>query len=84
MVKKGKQLKPLVSICTPTFNRRPFFPFIIKCFENQDYPKDRLEWIIIDDGTDPIEDIVSVVPQVKYFRYEKKMSLGVGFYFSYS
>ena len=76
MAKKGTQLKPLVSICTPTFNRRPFFPFIIKCFENQDYPKDRLEWIIIDDGTDPVEDIVSVVPQVKYYRYEKKMSLG--------
>ena len=77
MVKKGKQpLRPLVSICTPTFNRRPFFPFIIKCFENQDYPKDRLEWIIIDDGTDSIEDIVSSVPQVKYFGYKKKMSLG--------
>ena len=77
MVKKGKPpMRPLVSICTPTFNRRPFFPFIIKCFENQDYPRDRLEWIIIDDGTDPIEDIVSSVPQVKYYRYEKKMSLG--------
>jgi glycosyltransferase involved in cell wall biosynthesis len=77
MVKKVKQpMRPLVSICTPTFNRRPFFPFIIKCFENQDYPKDRLEWIIIDDGTDPIGDIVSSVPQVKYYRYEKKMSLG--------
>lgn len=77
MVKKGKQpLRPLVSICTPTFNRRPFFPFIIKCFENQDYPKDRLEWIIIDDGTDSIKDMVSSVPQVKYFGYDKKMSLG--------
>ena len=77
MVKKGKQqLRPLVSICTPTFNRRPFFPFIIKCFENQDYPKDRLEWIIIDDGTDSIEDLVASVPQVKYFGYKKKMSLG--------
>jgi hypothetical protein len=77
MVKKGKQpLRPLVSICTPTFNRRPFFPFIIKCFENQDYPKDRLEWIIIDDGTDSIEDLVAGVPQVKYFGYKKKMSLG--------
>ena len=67
---------PFVSICTPTFNRRPFFPYIIKCFENQTYPKDRMEWIIIDDGTDKIEDIVSHVPQVKYFRYDKKMSLG--------
>jgi len=47
---------PFVSICTPTFNRRPFIPFMIKCFEHQIYPKDRIEWIIIDDGTDPIGD----------------------------
>jgi glycosyltransferase involved in cell wall biosynthesis len=76
MGKNNKPLRPFVSICTPTFNRRPFFPFIIKCFENQDYPKDRMEWIIIDDGTDSVEDIVTIVPQVKYYRYEKKMSLG--------
>lgn len=67
---------PLVSICTPTFNRRPFIPALIKCFENQDYPKDRLEWIIIDDGTDKIEDLVSHIPQVKYFKYDTKMTLG--------
>jgi hypothetical protein len=67
---------PTVSVCTPTFNRRPFFPVIIKCFENQTYPKDKIEWIIIDDGTDPIEDLVSHIPQVKYFRYDKKMTLG--------
>ena len=76
MGKNNKPLRPFVSICTPTFNRRPFFPFIIKCFENQDYPRDRMEWIIIDDGTDSVEDIVTMVPQVKYYRYEKKMSLG--------
>ena len=67
---------PFVSICTPTFNRRPFIPAIIKCFENQDYPKDKMEWIIVDDGTDKIEDMVSHIPQVKYFRYDKKMTLG--------
>ena len=72
----NKKLLPFVSICTPTFNRRPFFPFIIKCFDNQTYPKDRMEWIIIDDGTDPIGDLVSHIPQVKYFRYEEKMTLG--------
>ena len=67
---------PFVSICTPTFNRRPFYPVIIKCFNNQTYPKDRMEWIIIDDGTDKIEDLVSHIPQVKYFKYDKKMNLG--------
>jgi len=74
--KKESELLPFVSICTPTFNRRPFIPFIIKCFETQDYPKDRLEWIIIDDGTDPIGELVAHIPQVKYFRYDVKMSLG--------
>jgi glycosyltransferase involved in cell wall biosynthesis len=80
MAKQKKQNKqtvyPLVSVCTPTFNRRPFIPFMIKCFENQTYPKERMEWIIIDDGTDPIEDLVKHLPQVKYFRFDKKMSLG--------
>jgi glycosyltransferase involved in cell wall biosynthesis len=67
---------PFVSICTPTFNRRPFIPYIIKCFENQIYPKDKMEWIIIDDGTDKIEDLVSHIPNVKYFKYDEKMTLG--------
>ncbi len=72
MVKKY----PKVSVCTPTFNRRPFIPFMIKCFKNQTYPKDKLEWIIIDDGTDPIEDLVISIPQVKYFYIKDKMTLG--------
>ena len=81
MGKNSKQVKrvrpmPMVSICTPTFNRRPFIPFMIKCFEHQNYPKDRMEWIIIDDGTDKIEDLVKNVPQVKYFKFDTKMTLG--------
>jgi glycosyltransferase involved in cell wall biosynthesis len=68
--------KPFVSVCTPTFNRRPFIPIIIKCFENQTYPRDKMEWIIIDDGTDKIEDLVAHLPYVKYFKYDNKMTLG--------
>jgi glycosyltransferase involved in cell wall biosynthesis len=67
---------PFVSVCTPTFNRRPFIPMIIKCFENQTYPRDRIEWIIVDDGTDKIEDLVAHLPYVKYFKYDEKMTLG--------
>lgn len=70
------ELKPFVSVCTPTFNRRPFIPYMIKCFEHQTYPKDRIEWIIIDDGTDPIEDLVKDIPQVKYFYYDERLLLG--------
>ena len=76
--KKNQNLDPFpfVSICTPTFNRRPFIPFMIKCFEQQTYPKDRIEWIIIDDGTDPIVDLVTHIKQVKYTYYKEKMLLG--------
>lgn len=67
---------PFISVCTPTFNRRPFFPYLIKSFYNQNYPTEYIEWIIIDDGTDPVEDLVKNVPNVKYFYYETKMTLG--------
>jgi glycosyltransferase involved in cell wall biosynthesis len=68
--------KPFVSVCTPTFNRRPFIPMAIKCFEQQTYPRELMEWIIVDDGTDKIEDLVSHLPYVKYFKYDEKMTLG--------
>tara|TARA_A100001015_G_scaffold18095_1_gene21003 strand:- start:10564 stop:11781 length:1218 start_codon:yes stop_codon:yes gene_type:complete len=74
--KDSKKELPFVSICTPTFNRRPFWEYTIKCFNHQDYPKDRMEWIIIDDGSDLIEDLVKDIPQVKYYKYDTKMPLG--------
>jgi glycosyltransferase involved in cell wall biosynthesis len=80
MGKKNKEKKhneqPFVSICTPTFNRRPFWEYTIKCFNHQDYPKDKMEWIIIDDGTDKIKDLVCDISQVKYYAYDEKMPLG--------
>ena len=71
-----KKSLPFVSICTPTFNRRPFWEYTIKCFMHQNYPKDRIEWIIIDDGTDKIKDLVCDISQVKYYEYDVKMPLG--------
>ena len=75
MSNTGKKY-PFVSVCTPTFNRRPFVPAMIENYLRQDYPHDRMEWIIIDDGTDKIEDLVKDISGVKYFSYDKKMSLG--------
>ena len=79
---KGKDKKitkvktPFVTLCTPTFNRRPFIPMMLKCFDHQTYPKDRIEWIIVDDGTDKIEDLVTHIPQVRYFKFDEKKTLG--------
>ena len=74
----NKPLLPMVSICTPTFNRRPFIPILFECFRNQTYPKSRMEWVIIDDGTDKIGDLIDAanIPQIKYFTVDKKMALG--------
>tara|TARA_B100000795_G_C22637512_1_gene375104 strand:- start:35 stop:775 length:741 start_codon:yes stop_codon:yes gene_type:complete len=68
--------KPFVSVCTPTYNRKKFIPYIIKCFQEQDYPKELIEWIIIDDGDESVEELFKDVECVKYFRYEEKMKLG--------
>lgn len=67
---------PKVSVCTPTYNRRPFIPMMLKCFEHQTYPKELIEWIIVDDGTDKIEELVTHLPNVKYFKIEEKVTLG--------
>jgi glycosyltransferase involved in cell wall biosynthesis len=69
---------PLVSVCTPTFNRRPFIQMMFNCFKNQTYPSSRIEWIIVDDGTDKIKDLVesSNIPQIRYFALETKIPLG--------
>ncbi len=74
---KDKKNLPFVSVCTPTFNRRPFIENMISCYKNQTYPRSKMEWIIVDDGTDPVKDIIEKHEglNIKYF-YVDKMNLG--------
>jgi len=77
----AKKYYPIVSVCTPTFNRRPFIPIMIECFRAQTYPRDRMEWIIVDDGTDKIKDVLDaeaadLLPLIKYVAVDQKMTLG--------
>jgi len=65
-----------VSICTPTYNRRQFIPYLIRCVESQNYPKNFIEWIILDDGTDKIEDLVKNIPYVVYIDLTEKLTIG--------
>jgi len=68
--------KPLVTVCTPTYNRRAFIPALIQCFKGQTYPKELLEWVVVDDGSDPVGDLFEGVDGVRYFRSEERMNLG--------
>ena len=76
--KSKSKVLPLVSVCTPTFNRRPFIENMLRCFRNQTYPKNRIEWIIVDDGTDKVKDLIDKadIPQIKYFELPEKLTLG--------
>ncbi|RFM26947.1 glycosyltransferase [Deminuibacter soli] len=65
---------PLVSCIMPTFNRRPFIPHAIRYFLRQEYP--RKELIIVDDGTDAIEDLVPGDSNIRYIRLQNKITLG--------
>lgn len=71
---------PFVSLVTPTYNRRRFIPSIIRCIEQQTYPKDKMEWIIFDDGQEPVGDLFeaakATLPTVKYIYSEEKLTLG--------
>ena len=75
---------PNVSICTPTFNRRPFFKGLIDVIKEQDYPHNKIEWVIVDDGTDCIKDIFESEEtkeklkdiKIRYFYVPEKMDLG--------
>ena len=53
---------PFVSVLTPTYNRGKFIPYLIKCFLAQDYPQERMEWIIIDDGSSPVGEYFKDIP----------------------
>lgn len=77
MANKNKKF-PFVSVCTPTYNRRPFIEIMFQLFRNQTYPKNRIEWIIVDDGTDKIRDLVekSGISQIKYYELPDKITLG--------
>lgn len=62
---------PMVSICTPTFNRRPFLDLLIKSVIAQTYPIEKIEWVICDDGTDCVRDVFEKLSFCKYFQHPK-------------
>lgn len=66
---------PDVSIITITKDRRVFMPLAKYSYMIQSYPEDKLEWVIVDDGDDPIEDTLIGVPNVNYIRCEKGMTI---------
>jgi len=55
----------LVSCVMPTYNRRKFLPRAIECYLQQDWTEKEL--IVVDDGSDRVEDVFRDVPGCRYF-----------------
>lgn len=74
-----------ISIATPCYNRTKWLPLMLFNLKHQDYPKDKLEWVIDDDGTDKLfknADEIKKAEQVigfpiKYYHTTNKRSIGV-------
>ena len=65
-----------VSVCTPTFNRRPFLEGLVAAYKAQTYDHSLMEWVVVDDGSDCVRDVFEGVSGVVYVRVEEKMTLG--------
>ena len=64
---------PFVSILTPTGNRRKLFSIAIRNFLSFTYPKDKLEWIIVDDGKEDLKDMLPYNDnRIKYIKIETR------------
>jgi len=63
-----------VSCVMATKDRPGFFRIALACFLRQTYPAREL--IVVDDGDEPVENLCSGRPLVRYFRLTKPASLG--------
>jgi glycosyltransferase involved in cell wall biosynthesis len=71
---------PFVSIVTITYNRSVFLPLMMYNWNNFNYPRDKLEWIIIDDSTtNNLKQQFSVIEKnnsIHYYYYENRLTIG--------
>ncbi len=64
----------LVSCIMPTYDRRPFVARAIRYFLRQDHPEREL--VVVDDGTDPVADLMPGDPRIRYLRLDRRLSVG--------
>lgn len=65
---------PLVSCVMPTWNRRAFIPCAIDCFLRQTY--EPRELVILDDGEEPIEDLIPKDGRIRYVFENRRRITG--------
>ena len=73
---KNKDL-PNVSIITPTWNRKELFLLALNNFYNTDYPPEKLEWVIVDDGSDKVSPLLPDDKRIKYIEMDVEEPLPI-------
>ena len=63
---------PNVSICTLTRNHRLVFPFVVNSIRHQSYPLHKIEWIVLQNGEETVDDIIpkTLTKKLKRFHIE--------------
>ena len=69
-------MKPTVTIVTLLTDRREFLPLLKACINNQNYDKNHLEWVILDDGDDNNFDFDNCSVKPLYFHCSEKLTIG--------
>lgn len=65
---------PLVSCVMPTWNRRTFIPAAVDCWLKQTYQNREL--VILDDGEEPIEDLLPEDNRIRYVFEQRRRVTG--------
>jgi hypothetical protein len=67
---------PFISVITITRDRRPFIPLVKYGLIAQTYPAEKIEWVVVDDGTDQIIDLISEMKNLKYVLSDTPLTIG--------
>jgi hypothetical protein len=68
---------PKISIVTPTRNRKDLFQIWIDNYKRIDYPSNKIEFIIVDDGEENLKDILPKDKRIKYIRIKTKKNVAL-------
>ena len=70
---------PNISLLTTTKNNKSQFKLAIFCFQNIDYPQNKIEWIIVDDSNngDNLKDILPNDNRIRYIKLNTNKNISI-------
>lgn len=63
---------PDITIITPTYNHKHIFKLAVLNYMNIEYPRDNIEWIILDDSDEPMNELIPKDKNVRYIYFSQE------------